>query len=324
MKASKIFALCLTLLAVPFLVSGLSPNEATAAYPEKPVALIVPFGAGGGFDLLARTVAVRLEKELGVAVVVKNQGGAGGRRGSIALFKSKPDGYRIGFFHFVPFFVDQFLFGKKPSIDYRELEIVLKLAHNHHFVFVSKESPLKSLSDIKKLGRPLKASATGIGNSTWVAVNALGMGMGFPVKFVTGYASMTTSALAVAKGEVEASTAAFVQIQGLLDDLRPLCILARKRSSRLPEVPSIKELGYPKLGFLGTPYAVVAPPGMAKEHIAVIRKALYKVLDEPGFVKWLDEKDYFSDPMEPRELWDSLQIVEDTCKSLRPLVEKSK
>ena len=82
-----VFFFALLWLVTPFV------GKVHAAFPEKPLTIIVPFSAGGGVDGLARALASRLEKELGVPVVVKNEGGSGGRKGSITLFKSPTDGY---------------------------------------------------------------------------------------------------------------------------------------------------------------------------------------------------------------------------------------
>ena len=97
-----------------------------------------------------------MEKVLNVPVVIKNTPGAGGRRGSIRLFKSKPDGYTIGFGHFVPFQTDELLLGKKPAIDYRKFAIIYKVSHSRHFVFVNKKSGFKSVKDLKAAGRTIK------------------------------------------------------------------------------------------------------------------------------------------------------------------------
>jgi len=87
-------------------VISLSPVLQAAPYPEKAINFIVPFGAGGSYDTLARKLAERWEREFKVPVVVKSQPGSGGRRGGIAIYKSKPDGYTIGWTHFVPFLSD--------------------------------------------------------------------------------------------------------------------------------------------------------------------------------------------------------------------------
>src|SRR5690606_9793292 len=84
------FTALAAVLALP-LVSG----AAQAAYPERPITFIVPFTAGGITDLVARTAAQRLEKELGQTIVVENRPGAGGSIGVESTLRTKPDGYTI-------------------------------------------------------------------------------------------------------------------------------------------------------------------------------------------------------------------------------------
>ena len=113
------------------------PRPAQAAYPDKPITFIVPFGAGSSFAALARKLGQRWEKELKVSVVIKPLPGSGGRRGAIRIYKSKPDGYTIGWTHFVPFLSDMHLRGKKPAIDIRKVSIIYQISRSQFYMFVA-------------------------------------------------------------------------------------------------------------------------------------------------------------------------------------------
>jgi len=230
------FILWFIFLAISIGLAGLGPKEVVAGYPEKPITIIVPFGAGGGFDTLARALAVRLEKELKSTFVVLSRPGAGGRRGSVTLYKSKPDGYTVGFAHYTPFLSDEILLDRKSSINYKKFAVVLKVSQSKHFIFATKNTPYKSLSDLKDAGRPIKFAATGIGAITWVEGSAVGATVGFPVSFVTGYRSLPVAALAAARGDAEAGIGGYTHIRGVLDDIRPLVYLGKERDSNLPDV----------------------------------------------------------------------------------------
>jgi tripartite-type tricarboxylate transporter receptor subunit TctC len=292
-----------------------------AKYPEKPISVIVPFGPGGGFDVLARSMASRLQNVIGQPVVINNKPGAGGRRGSITIFKSEPDGYTLGFAHFIPFYIDEFILGKKAPIDLKKLEIVKKIAHNHHFFLVNKESKFKTLEECKKATQSLKVSATGV-STPWLAANAVSMEVGFPISLVMGYSSMAPASMAVAKGEADATVAGYVQFQGVIEDLRPLVFLGKKRSGKLPDIPNVIELGYPDIALLGTPFVLVAPPGTPEDKISVIRQGLNKVVADIEYEKWLADKDYLLDPMDSEETWKSLSGLEDICKRLKKFTKK--
>lgn len=300
------------------------PGTASAAFPEKPVTFIVPFGAGGGFDGLARGLVKSMEKSLGVPIAIKNNPGAGGRRGSIRLFKSKPDGYTIGFGHFVPFQTDELLLGKKPAIDYRKFAIVYKVSHSRHFVFVSKKRPFKSVEDLKSAGRPIKFATTGHGSITWVEGSALGSSAGFPVTFVSGYKKLPAAALAVAKGSADAGVGSAHHFHGVAKDVRVIAFLGPKRDTHYPDAPSATELGYPQLTALGSPRVVSAPPGTAESRLSVLRAAVKRAVADPDFVKWAGKAGYFLDPTDPAGTWEALKINASIYGSLKSLLDKSK
>ena len=119
-------------------------------------------------------------------------------------FKSKPDGYTIGWTHFVPFLSDIYLRGKKPTIASSKVAIIYRIAASQFYMFVANRPPYKSLADLKNAGKPIKFASTGSGAITWVQAYALGATVGFPVKFVLGYKKLTNAAIAVAKGDADA------------------------------------------------------------------------------------------------------------------------
>ena len=296
--------------------------ETPAAYPDKPITIIVPFGAGGAYGRLGRKMGVDLEKKLGVPVVVKNNPGAGGRKGAVVLFKSKPDGYTIGFVHFISFQSNEILRGKKASIDYNKFEIILKLTDAKQFVYVNKKSPIKSLADLKKAGRPIKFATTGVGAVTWVEANALGATLGFPVKFVTGYKNLPKAALAVARGDAEAGAGGYVHVRNVLDDLRMLAFIADKKDPNLPDVPTTTELGYSQLSVLGVPRIMGAPPGTPEDRLQVIRKAMQEIVADAAFQEWALKGGFFLNPEGPDATWKVLKANADIMEGLKPLLKK--
>ena len=296
--------------------------ETPAAYPDKPITIIVPFGAGGAYGRLGRKMGADLEKKLGVPVVVKNNPGAGGRKGAVVLFKSKPDGYTIGFVHFISFQSNEILRGKKASIDYNKFEIILKLTDAKQFVYVNKKSPIKSLADLKKAGRPIKFATTGVGAVTWVEANALGATMGFPVKFVTGYKNLPKAALAVARGDAEAGAGGYVHVRNVLDDLRMLAFIADKKDPNLPDVPTTTELGYSQLSVLGVPRIMGAPPGTPEDRLQVIRKAMQEIVADAAFQEWALKGGFFLNPEGPDATWKVLKANADIMEGLKPLLKK--
>lgn len=320
MKTSKIFVTGLAVAAAAIML----PQTPQAAYPEKPINFIVPFGAGSSFGALARKLGQRWEKELGVPIVVKPLPGSGGRRGGIQIYRSKPDGYTIGWTHFVPFLSDLYLRGKKPSIDIRRVPIIYQISQAQFYMFANKKTPFNSLADLKKAGRTIKFASTGIGSITWVQASAAGGKVGFPVTFVLGYKKLADAALAVAKGDAEAGIGGIVHFRPVRDELRPLMFFGAKRNDEYPDVPSAGELGYKELTNLGAPRVITAPPGTAESKLQVIRAAAIRAVNDKEFVAWATKTGFFMDPRGPKGTWEGLDAKASIFKDLRTLVEKAK
>ncbi len=302
----------------------LQPQASFADYPDKPISFIVPFGAGGGFDQMVRVLVPKMEKHLGVAIAIKNNPGAGGRRGSILLYKSKPDGYTMGLNYFVPFLVDKHILGKKPGLDMEKVSVIYKTSHSRHFVFVAKNGPYKSLKDFTKADKSIKFPTTGIGASGWIAASALGAEMGFDSAFVTGYKTLSTAALAVARGDGDAGVGAIHHFGGFTNEVQPLVYLGAKREAHYPDVPTIAELGYPQLTALGAAHVLAAPPGTPEDRLEVLREAARKAARDPEFIAWGKETATDIEPTEPKGVWEEVEETGKMFSSLKPLFEKSK
>lgn len=297
-------------------------GQAQAKYPEKTITFIVPMGAGGGTDGMARALASRLEKELGVTVVVTNEQGSGGRRGSIALYKSPPDGYTIGFPHIATLIFDDTLGETKSPIDYKKFAVALKVDTATFFMYVAKNQPFKALADLKGAGQSIKFGSSGIGTPSWLVPTALGASVGFKAGFVSGHKNLPEVALAVARGDVIGGTGSYTHFRGVINDIRPLVYMSDKKSFNLPEIPTIKSLGYPKLASLGVPWAVAAPPRTPEDRLEVLRAALRKVIQREEFIKWAQDAGYDPDTMDPKTFWKSMEDMKEVYLSCKPFMEK--
>lgn len=316
MKAHRLITAGAVLAGVAFAFA----QPAAAKFPERPVTFVVPFGVGGSFDSIARKLGERWEKELGVPFVVKSLPGAGGRRGSIEIFRSKPDGYTIGFAHFVPFLADEFLMRKKPTIDYRKFETIYKIAHGPNYIFVRKDLPFKSVHDLPKAGRTIRFATTGIGAITWTEANALAGILEFPIDFVTGYDQLSDAAVAVARGDAEAGLGTVSHFRAVSDDVRPLMFFGAERDPAFPDVPSAGELGLKELTSLGSPRIIVAPPGTPEDRVAVFREAVKRAAADQEFRDWMRKSGFYIKPQDPESAWADLREQGKVFESLADAV----
>lgn len=317
----------LRLLTVSAILAGFviafAQPAAAQKFPEKPVTIVVPFGVGGAFDTLARKLGERWERELGVPFLVKSLPGTGGRRGSIEIFRSKPDGYTIGFAHYVPFLADEFLMRRKPTIDMRKFEIIYKIAHDSTFVAVRKDLPFQSVHDLAKAGRTIKFATTGIGAITWTEANALAGILNFPIDFVTGYDQLADAMVAVARGDADASLGSPPHFRAVRDDVRLLLFLSPERDPAYPDVPSAGELGLKRLTALGSPRILSAPPGTPQDRIAVFQAAAKRAVADPEFRDWLRKAGMYLRAQDPKTAWAELDEQGKVFDSLADLVARA-
>lgn len=161
---------------------------ALAAYPEKPITMIVPFGAGGSNDLPARVLASMMEKKLGQPVVVQNVVGAGGTQGSTQIAQAKPDGYTIGWDPTGALCLQPHV---KKDLPYgvNSFQFIGMATQQPTVLMTSKNAPWKNLEEmvaiVKKNPDKYIVGLTGKGNMSHVPVLALAKYYGLKLRYVT-------------------------------------------------------------------------------------------------------------------------------------------
>src|SRR5690242_5823983 len=128
-------------------LSMLSGGDALAAYPDRVIKIVVPFAPGGGTDVVARTLAQELAKELGASVIIENKPGAGTILGTQTVAASAPDGYTLLMGTFANA-VNPSLYAKLPYDAHKDFAAVALLARSFNIVVVNPASPIKSIADL--------------------------------------------------------------------------------------------------------------------------------------------------------------------------------
>ena len=286
---------------VQALVTGLVPLAALSStavmaqtYPSKPIKLIVPFPAGGTTDIVARIVAQRMSETMGQPVVVDNKGGAGGAIGADLVAKAAPDGYTL-LMHNISFplsYVAQSLANRSPfnaETDFAGVSIAV------YVPFVLTANPAVPAKDLRELANLLKANkslqynygSTGPGTAVHVLGEAFKRDAKVEMEHVpfkgaaplkqellSGRLQIGGDQLSSSLAEIRAGT------------LRAIATTASKRIAGLPDVPTVRELGFASLELEGW-NGVFAPAKTPKDIIERLQKEIAAAVRNPDVMKRL-------------------------------------
>jgi len=266
-------------LAACLLVAGAS---AQAAFPERPITLVVPYAPGGSADALARVLAVRVGMKLGTTVIVDNRPGASGTIGAGFAAKAAPDGYTV-LYDATPYSINPHLFARMPYAA-NALQPLALVALAPNIVIVRADSPLKSIKDLadKAKAEPGKINFASGGSGTVqrLAAELLRQRLGLDMVHV-GYKSGGPAITDVMGGQVDFMFSTIAASYPLVSSgkLRALAVSSPQRSPRLPEVPTIAETvapGYEAYEWNG----VFLPTGTPAPIAEKLHKAMVEALKE--------------------------------------------
>jgi tripartite-type tricarboxylate transporter receptor subunit TctC len=272
--------------AVLLLVFASAAHVVDAAYPDRPIRLIVPFAPGGNMDITARTVAPGLTEQLGQPIVVENRGGAGGRIGNEVAAKAAPDGYTLLLGSSNAMTINQ-AFSAKPTYDAVKDFAPTSLVSVVPMLLVTHPSlPVKTLQEFIALakaspGSVLMASA-GTGSNTHLSGELFQVITGVKLTHVP-YKGTGPALVDLMGGQThcifdQVSTSVPLVSSG---KLRAIAVAAKKRSPLLAAVPTMAQSGVP--GFEASAYAaILLPAATPKDIVNRVYTALLKVLDQPA------------------------------------------
>ncbi|MBF6991416.1 MULTISPECIES: Bug family tripartite tricarboxylate transporter substrate binding protein [Cupriavidus] len=268
------------------LLLGTAMATAHAAWPEKPVTLLVPFPAGGSSDNVARILGAKMQSQFGGSFVVDNKPGAAGMIGAAMVKRAPADGYTVFVSSLGPFVIGPHLTrnaGYDPLKDFDYISVAVQAPN---VLAVPANSPHKSLQDViaYEKAHPSKMTFASAGNGTsdhltaelfWQQTGTAGLHV--PYK---GGAPALNDLLG---GQVDAT---FMNINTAIPHikagkLRALAITSSKRSPILPDVPTMDEAGVKGVTVYSW-QAVAAPKGLAPEIKAKLHSAVVAALNDPA------------------------------------------
>lgn len=262
----------------------MSAGAAMAAYPEKPVHIIVPSEAGGGTDTMARLLAKFGEKYLGAPMVVDDMPGAGGMIGFTEIANAKKDGYTFGCLY-TPHLTAH-VSAKRARYTLDSYEYIGNLVTDPGVIVAAKGSPftdLASFAEYVKNNANCTASTSGPGGDDDFARLATEEALGIKLRPVPSKGSSAAKAN-VMGGHVTVGFMNVSQVEAQVKSGELIClaVLSSKRSDMLPDVPCSVELGYEKL-ISDSSRGFAVPAGMNPEALAKIRDMFVKTVNDPDF-----------------------------------------
>ncbi|MBP8306077.1 MAG: tripartite tricarboxylate transporter substrate binding protein [Burkholderiaceae bacterium] len=262
------------------------------AWPAKPISLVVPFPPGGTTDVLARALGEKLAKSLGQPVVVENRPGAGATLGADYVAKSRADGYTLlmGAVHHT---IATSVYKKLPYDFQKDFAAISTVAVVPNVLVVNAATAAKDVAELVALAKAQPGKMTYGSNGNGTAQHLIGT----QFQNLTGtelihipYKGSGPLATDLLGGQITMSFDTVTPVLAHIRSgkLRALAVTTGKRSTALPDVPTLEEAGLK--GFdLGTWFGVLAPAATPKDLVARLNAEIVKVIQSPDFRKRMDD-----------------------------------
>lgn len=283
-----------------------------AEYPDKPIRLVVPFGAGGVTDTSGRVVAEALGKRLGQSIIVENKAGASGNIGTQLVSLAPPDGYTLVLGFDGTLVINPHVFANFPIDVQKDLAPVGKIGDATLIIVAHPSFPAKTLQELiahsKKDPKGVSYGTSGVGGTPHIAGELLKQKTGANLQHVPykGGGPAMTDALG---GNIPL---VFTAVAGAMQHVKagrlvPIAVSSATRSPALPDVPTFIEAGV--ADFQADSWvALLAPPKTPRAVIDKLNKELNAVLSDPAIVQKLGTLGIVATPGSPEKLADQIRV----------------
>ncbi|MGE4335531.1 MAG: Bug family tripartite tricarboxylate transporter substrate binding protein [Pigmentiphaga sp.] len=268
-------------------LTATSLAHAAETFPQKPVKIVIPFGAGGLTDLLARAMAADLSKDWGQPVIIENRPGASGSIAATHVAKSAPDGLTLLFANDTALSVNPYLYkdlSYDPAKDFRPVHNV---AGTRNVILASKASGYQDLQallrDAKAKPGSISYGSFGIGSTPHLVTEEIAARAGVELNHIP-YNGNADTINALLGGHIDLAPVAIPVALPLIrsDKANVLGILASERYFDLPNVPTFDESGVPGLDSR-IYFGLVAPIGTPDDVVQAISRSVSQVIRQPDF-----------------------------------------
>lgn len=265
---------------------------AAADYPERPVSVIIAYGAGGNTDVGARILFPKVEQALGATLNIINRPGGGGWVGWTQMLNAKSDGYTLGYLN-TPNLTTGYLdphYKRKATLD--DFDLIANHVTDYGVISINKDetrfSNIQELVEFAK-SNTLTASTTGANGDDHIAM--LKMNQKFATQFVPVHTTGTAEQRAALQGghvDVSFSNVGDTNLAHKGGDLKIIAVMAPERSSFIPDVPTLAESGFPGV-VSWSARGIAAPKGLSQEQLTSLREAFIAGLNDPEHLAKMKE-----------------------------------
>lgn len=261
----------------------------SAAYPTRPISLVVTYPPGSAPDILARIVASDVPTHLGQNVIVENKPGAGGSIGLAAVARAVNDGYTLCLVSPAPMAINPFLYKNLSYDPIKDFTPVIKLASSPNLLLVSAQSPVTSVRDLmrrmkeREKDKALQYNSIGNGTTQHLLGVMLANQAGARAEHVP-YRGVPDQMAALVAGQVDFGFVALASSISSVKSgrLRALGVTSTKPSAFLPDVPSLASAGLEGFEKTDLWFGVVAPKNMPEAVMQTLHRAFVTTLGNPA------------------------------------------
>lgn len=280
-------------------------NVAFAAYPDKPISLIIPFAANGATDVLVRIIAEPLSKELGQPIQVQNIGGEGGKTGTLAGVDANPDGYTL-VATTISSLISNTSYNKDTGYDpIEDFRHISNIADVPHVLLLRKDFPANNYKEfadaVKSSNGKYSYASSGQGGVQHFLLEYYKTLTKSSIKHVPyrgGGPAVKDTALGRVDMVLDQISSGYSYVQK--GELKAVAVAAPYRSKILPDVPTFKELGLQEIN-IHTYYGISGPADLDPAIAKRISDAMIKVINRPEIKAKIEETGAYPNPTTPEQ-----------------------
>jgi tripartite-type tricarboxylate transporter receptor subunit TctC len=293
------------LLATVLMAATAVPTFAAERYPTKPIRLVCPFSAGGSTDFNARAIQDKLTQLLGEQVVIDNRAGASGQIGTRIVKDSNADGYSL-VLHTVAFLTSTMVYKNAGYVPFKDFKLVAMISKIPTAISVHPSVPAKSVKELVALAKSRPANinyaSSGVGTNSHLTGELFNLMANVNIRAIQ-YKGGGPALAAVVSGEMQVGFSNITNTARLHEAgrLRALAVSSLKRSSAMPDLPTVAESGMPGFEMVAW-HIVAAPAGTPDRIITLLNQKIQATLADPVVMKRFDRGGAEIIPMSPQQV----------------------